>query len=98
MKTRSVIDKADLKAAGSAIHTGSPISNGGSVIDFDKFHSALRAVNLMNCRGSIVRVAGLTAESTGPKVGLGELCGIEMADGRQRSRPYFKAGRIFNVA
>lgn len=53
------------------------------LIDFDKFHSALHAVNLLNCRGSVVRVSGLTVESAGPMVGLGELCGINIRDGRR---------------
>ncbi|OHB48208.1 MAG: EscN/YscN/HrcN family type III secretion system ATPase [Planctomycetes bacterium GWF2_41_51] len=53
------------------------------MIDFDKFHSALRAVNLINCQGTIVRVSGLTVESTGPKIGLGELCNINIRDGRR---------------
>ena len=55
---------------------------GNNLIDFDKFHSALRAVNLLNCQGSVIRVSGLTVESSGPKVGLGELCGIDIRDGR----------------
>lgn len=53
------------------------------LIDFDKFHSALGAVNLLNCQGSVVRVSGLTVESSGPKMGLGELCGIHVRDGRR---------------
>ena len=28
-------------------------------VDFEKLHSALQEVNLLNCRGSVVRVAGL---------------------------------------
>jgi flagellum-specific ATP synthase len=52
-------------------------------IDFEKFHSALREVNLLDCQGSVVRVSGLTVESTGPTVGLGELCGIQIRDGRR---------------
>jgi len=52
-------------------------------IDFEKFHSALREVNLMNCQGFVVRVSGLTVESTGPAVGIGELCGIQIRDGRR---------------
>ena len=59
----------------------SPVSN--CSIDFEKFHSALREVNLLDCRGSVVRVSGLTVESTGPTVGLGELCGIQIRDGRR---------------
>jgi flagellum-specific ATP synthase len=52
-------------------------------IDFEKFHSALQDVNLLDCRGSVVRVTGLTVESNGPVVGLGELCGIHLRDGRR---------------
>jgi len=54
-----------------------------NLIDFDKFHSALRSVNLLNYRGSVIRVSGLTVESNGPKVGIGELCGINIRDGRR---------------
>ena len=57
--------------------------SGNNLIDFDTFHTALRAVNLLNCQGSVVRVSGLTVESNGPKVGLGELCNINISDGRQ---------------
>ena len=53
------------------------------LIDFERFHSALREVNLLNCQGFVVRVSGLTVESTGPMVGLGELCGISIRDGRR---------------
>ena len=53
------------------------------LIDFEKFHSALQDVNLLDCRGSVVRVTGLTVESNGPIVGLGELCGIHLRDGRR---------------
>jgi flagellum-specific ATP synthase len=58
-------------------------STGNYSIDFEKFHSALQDVNLLDCRGSVVRVAGLTVESNGPMVGLGELCGIHLRDGRR---------------
>lgn len=54
-----------------------------SLIDFDKFHSALDEVNLMEYQGSVMRVSGLKVESTGLKVGLGELCGIDIRDGRR---------------
>ncbi|MHC4456519.1 MAG: FliI/YscN family ATPase [Planctomycetota bacterium] len=56
---------------------------GSNLIDFQKFHSALSEVNLLDCQGAVVRVAGLTVESTGPEVGLGELCGIHIRDGRR---------------
>ena len=59
------------------------ISTGADLIDFDKFHSALEKVNLHPCHGSIVRVSGLTVESNGPKVGLGQLCSICLRDGKK---------------
>jgi len=52
-------------------------------IDFNKYYSALETVNLMNCQGYVVRVSGSTVESAGPVVGLGELCGIHVRDGRR---------------
>ena len=52
-------------------------------IDFEKFHTALDNVNLLNCRGSIVKVSGLTVESNGPSVGLGELCAIHIRDSKR---------------
>ena len=54
-----------------------------SVIDFDKFHQALGTVDLMACQGTVVRVVGSTVETAGPVVGLGELCGIHLRDGRR---------------
>jgi flagellum-specific ATP synthase len=53
------------------------------LIDFERFHTALRAVNLMDCQGYVVRVSGSTVESAGPVLGLGELCGIHIRDGRR---------------
>ena len=54
-----------------------------ATIDFSKFHAALRGVKLANCEGSVVRVSGSTVESAGPVLGLGELCGIHIRDGRR---------------
>jgi flagellum-specific ATP synthase len=51
-------------------------------IDFDKFISTVNEVKLVNCHGSVVRVSGLTVESTGPAVCLGQLCSIHMRTGR----------------
>jgi flagellum-specific ATP synthase len=56
---------------------------GNSLIDFEKFHSALDDVNLLDCQGFVARVSGQTVESTGPALGLGELCGIHMRNGRR---------------
>lgn len=54
----------------------------GRGVDFDKMYSALREVKLLNCHGYVVRVSGLTIESMGPKVGLGELCRINIKNGK----------------
>jgi len=52
-------------------------------IDFDKLHSALETINLMDCQGTVVKVSGMAVESNGPMVSLGELCGIHLRDGRR---------------
>jgi flagellum-specific ATP synthase len=52
-------------------------------IDFEKLHTALQTVNLMDCQGYVVRVSGSTVESAGPVIGLNELCGIHIRDGRR---------------
>ncbi len=54
-----------------------------NLIDFEKLHTALRGVKLLDCQGFVVRVTGSTVESTGPIVGLGEVCGIQIRDGRR---------------
>ncbi|MFC1652526.1 FliI/YscN family ATPase [Planctomycetota bacterium] len=58
-------------------------SNNSCVLDFDQMHLALREVNLLNCQGTVVRVTGSTVETAGPMVGLGEICGIHIRDGRR---------------
>ncbi len=52
-------------------------------IDFEQLHTTLDTINLLDCQGTVVRVSGLTVESNGPIVGLGELCGIHLRDGRR---------------
>ncbi len=52
-------------------------------LDFERLNSALREVNLLYCKGSVVRVSGLTVESNGPILSLAELCGIHLRDGRR---------------
>jgi flagellum-specific ATP synthase len=52
-------------------------------IDFTKYHTALQNTNLADCQGSVVRVSGSTVESAGPLLGLGELCGIHIRNGRR---------------
>ncbi len=53
-----------------------------SVIDFDKMYTALHEVKLSTGQGFVVRVSGLTIESSGPKIGLGELCHINIRNGK----------------
>jgi len=53
------------------------------LLDFDKYYCALQTVNLLDCQGTVVRVSGSTVESAGPVIGLGELCGIHIRDGRR---------------
>jgi len=60
----------------------STAATGNNLIDFEKLHSALDDVNLLDCQGFVVRVSGQTVESTGPSLGLGELCGIRIRNGR----------------
>ena len=60
-----------------------PEDSASGSIDFSSFHSALEDVDLHKCKGSVVKVSGLTVESTGPNLGLGELCGIHLRDGRR---------------
>ncbi len=51
-------------------------------IDFSQFHSLLEEMPLVTCKGSIVRVSGLTVESAGPNIGLGRLCEIRKGNGQ----------------
>src|SRR4030042_774578 len=52
-------------------------------INFNRLSTTVREVNLHYCKGTVVKVAGLTVESNGPVLGLGELCGIHLRDGRR---------------
>jgi flagellum-specific ATP synthase len=51
-------------------------------IDFSQFHTTLEDTALVTCKGAIVRVSGLTVESTGPNIGLGRMCEIRCVSGR----------------
>ena len=51
-------------------------------INFEMLEATLNDVNLLESKGSVVRVSGLTVESNGPSVGLGRLCMINLSDGR----------------
>jgi flagellum-specific ATP synthase len=74
---------SEIKGQELQSHQDVLVGAGDDLIDFDKFDTALGAVNLLNCQGTVVRVSGLTVESRGPKVGLGELCGINIRDGQR---------------
>jgi flagellum-specific ATP synthase len=53
-----------------------------SIIDFEHLHNVLRKVDLYTPCGSVARISGLTVESLGPRVAIGELCAIEAASGK----------------
>jgi flagellum-specific ATP synthase len=59
------------------------MAEGSATIDFAKFHAALGGVKRADCEGAVVRVSGSTVESAGPVLGLGEMCGIRIRDGRR---------------
>ncbi|MDD5135334.1 MAG: EscN/YscN/HrcN family type III secretion system ATPase, partial [Phycisphaerae bacterium] len=52
-------------------------------IDFEMLCRTVEQTKLLSCQGKIVRVAGLTVESAGPTLGIGQLCGISMRHGRR---------------
>jgi flagellum-specific ATP synthase len=52
-------------------------------IDFDKLGAVVRDTSLHCCKGTVAKVAGLCVESNGPVLGLGELCEIDLRDGRK---------------
>lgn len=52
-------------------------------IDFEKLTTVLDETNLNCCKGTVVKVSGMTVESNGPMLGLGELCSIHLRDGRR---------------
>ncbi len=52
-----------------------------NTINFDRFKTALNGVKPFQKKGTIIRVTGLTVESNGPDVGLGQLCEISLRSG-----------------
>ena len=52
------------------------------LMDFEPFHAALKRVSPVRHKGAVTHVSGLTVESSGPNVGLGQLCRIQLRDGR----------------
>jgi len=51
-----------------------------NLIDFDKLRSVLGKVSLHSTYGSVVKLTGLTIESTGPASSLGQICAIHRRD------------------
>jgi flagellum-specific ATP synthase len=54
-----------------------------ALVNLGKYQMRVRQADLLACRGSVARVAGLMVESKGPPVGIGQLCEIHLADGRR---------------
>jgi flagellum-specific ATP synthase len=54
-----------------------------ATVDLQKYQAKLDRTDLLDCRGTVVRVAGTTVESKGPPIGVGELCEICLSDGRR---------------
>ncbi len=52
------------------------------IIDFEQYFEAVKRTNLYHSKGSVVKVAGLTVESSGPSVPIGSLCNIEVGGRR----------------
>ena len=52
-------------------------------VNFEQLHTAMREVKSTSCHGRVVRVAGMAVESAGPSVGVGEVCGIHIRDGKR---------------
>ncbi|KKL12283.1 hypothetical protein LCGC14_2537320, partial [marine sediment metagenome] len=53
------------------------------IVDLGKYDRKLEGADLLRYAGSVVRAAGLTIESMGPPIGIGQLCEIRLADGRR---------------
>jgi len=54
-----------------------------SALNLEKYSNRLNGLGLLACSGSVVRVTGMTVESKGPPVGMGQLCMIALDDGRR---------------
>ncbi|MBN1125636.1 MAG: FliI/YscN family ATPase [Sedimentisphaerales bacterium] len=52
------------------------------LFDFDTLHAHLQQTRLLTQKGTIQRVSGLTVESNGPDIGLGQPCEIRLRDKR----------------
>lgn len=52
-----------------------------SFVDFEPLLQAARTAPLIARKGAVTHVSGLTVESSGPSVGLGQLCQIQLQNG-----------------
>jgi flagellum-specific ATP synthase len=52
-------------------------------VDLTRFSRKLDRLDILPCKGKVVSVTGLTVESLGPPVGMGQLCAICLSDGRR---------------
>ena len=48
------------------------------LIDFEKLEKKIKEIDTIKAKGRVVRVVGLTIESEGPLVHLGEHCYIKL--------------------
>jgi len=53
-----------------------------TVLSADRLRGRLGRLDVLRAAGAVVRVAGLTIESKGPPVGVGQLCEVRLSDGR----------------
>ncbi len=60
------------------MQTESPRPN---LIDFEPYVSRIQGAQLLLAKGSIVRVSGMTVESNGPRIPIGQMCVICRGDG-----------------
>ena len=53
-----------------------------SAINWKKYSAAIASSNPLRMEGQIIKVAGIVAEASGPKLGVGSLCAITGDDGK----------------
>ena len=71
-----------------------------SVINLSKYHDALNKANLIEYAGKVCKVVGLTIESCGPEVNIGEICRINALRGNKKIAAEvvgFKENRVLNA-
>ena len=75
-------------------------------IDFSKYKNVIEATNPVNYLGYVTQIVGLTIESRGPQVSIGEICTIKTDDGdikaevvgfKDSGQPIFASGEILRV-